>query len=78
MIQKHGDALVMPVSLHTFLVGQPLSIKHMRRAFEHMLKYKDDVWFAYPGEIAAHIASLPPGTVPGDGTWTKTKAANGK
>ena len=52
----------MPISLHTFLVGQPLSIRHLRRAFQHMLKFKDEVWFACPGEVADHVASLPPGT----------------
>ena len=27
-----------------------------------MLKFKDEVWFACPGEVADHIAALPPGT----------------
>lgn len=55
--------LVMGISLHTFIMGQPYRIPHLRRAFEHIRSHKDvdKVWFARPGEIATHVMELPAG-----------------
>ncbi len=43
-------ARVMPICLHTFLVGQPFRAKHLRRAFEHIARHSG-VWFATGDEI---------------------------
>jgi hypothetical protein len=37
----------------------------LRRAFEHILQYRDRIWLTRPGEICAHIERLPAGIVPG-------------
>jgi len=59
--------LVYSISLHTFLVGQPFRLKHLRAALEHIAARRDDVWLAKPEDVAAHVMSLPPGIVPGSG-----------
>ena len=64
--QSHNDghALVCPISLHPFVVGRPYRIRQLRRAFEHILNYRDKIWLTTPGEICSHIEGLPDGVVP--------------
>ena len=57
--------LVMGIALHAYIVGQPHRFKHLARALSHLVRKADDkVWFTTAGEIAAHAAQLPEGTVP--------------
>ncbi|ETX00346.1 MAG: polysaccharide deacetylase [Candidatus Entotheonella factor] len=63
--QSERQPLVCPISLHPFVVGRPYRIRQLRRAFEHILQYRDRIWLTRPGEICAHIESLTPGVVPG-------------
>ena len=63
--QSERQPLVCPISLHPFVVGRPYRIRQLRRAFEHILEHRDRIWLTRPGEICAHIESLPPGVVPG-------------
>lgn len=57
--------LVMGIALHAYIVGQPHRFKHLARALSHLVRKADDkVWFTTAGEIAAHAAALPAGTVP--------------
>ena len=62
--QRDGHPLVCPISLHPFVVGRPYRIRQLRRALEHILKYKDRIWLTRPGDICQHIETLPKGTVP--------------
>ncbi|MBS0244360.1 MAG: hypothetical protein JSS20_19490 [Proteobacteria bacterium] len=62
---RRGQSLVCPFVLHTFILGQPFRLRQLRRVLLHMLKHRDEVWFTRPGEIAAHVAALPAGVVPG-------------
>ena len=57
--------LVLGVSLHTFIMGQPFRLRYLREALEYMVRHEkaDQVWFTRPGEIADHVRSLPDGTV---------------
>jgi len=59
--------LVMGIALHTFIMGQPFRFKQLRRILEHIAGQAEagGVWFARPGEVAAHVGSLPRGVVPG-------------
>jgi hypothetical protein len=63
---KH-QPLVCGISTHTFAVGQPFRLPHLRRMLEHVVNHPDveRVWFTRPGDIARHIATLEPGIVPG-------------
>jgi hypothetical protein len=57
--------LVMGLALHTFVVGQPFRLRQLRQALEHIVRHPqaERVWFTRPGAIAAHVLSLPAGTV---------------
>jgi peptidoglycan/xylan/chitin deacetylase (PgdA/CDA1 family) len=62
---KH-QPLVCGISTHTFAVGQPFRLPHLRRMLEHVVNHPEveRVWFTRPGDIARHIAALEPGIVP--------------
>ena len=66
--QSRDQPLVYGLALHTFVVGQPFRLSHLRTALKHIVEHPeaDRVWFTRPGAIADHVAALPPGTVPGD------------
>ena len=57
--------LVMSVVLHSFVLGQSYRLRQFRRVVEHILKQRERIWIARPGEICRHIESLPKGIVPG-------------
>jgi allantoinase len=63
--QSERQPLVCPISLHPFVVGRPYRIRQLRRAFQHILSFRDRIWLTRPRDICAHIESLPPGTMPG-------------
>jgi peptidoglycan/xylan/chitin deacetylase (PgdA/CDA1 family) len=50
---------VCSISLHHFIMGQPFRLRHLRRALQHIVERRDDIWLTTPGEIARHYASLP-------------------
>ena len=65
--QSTAMPLVLPISLHPFVVGRPYRMRALRRVFEHIARHRDRIWLTRPGEICRHVESLPAGTVPGDG-----------
>ena len=65
MAQSVHQPLVFPISLHTFVVGQPFRIRQLRRALKYITDRRDKIWLTRPGEICRHIESLDPGIVPG-------------
>jgi allantoinase len=61
--EKHP--LVLGIAMHPYIVGQPHRFKHLKRALNHIVRKADErVWFTTAGDIAAHAAQLPAGTVP--------------
>jgi peptidoglycan/xylan/chitin deacetylase (PgdA/CDA1 family) len=62
---RKGQPLVCPFVLHTFILGQPFRLRQLRRAMQHILAHRDEIWLTQPGRIAEHVATLPAGTVPG-------------
>ena len=58
--QARGQALVMGIALHPYLVGQPYRLRHLRRALEHVAAARDrkEVWFTTPGAICDHVDAL--------------------
>jgi len=44
------NARVMPICLHTFLIGQPFRAKHLNEAFAYIAEH-EHVWFPTAGEI---------------------------
>ena len=65
--ERNGWPLVCAISLHTFLMGQPHRAVQLRRMLEHMAAQGSSVWFATPGQIADHVASLPESIMPKPG-----------
>ena len=63
--QSRKYPLVFSIALHPFIIGQPFRLRAFRRAVEHIMEHRDDLWITTPGEIARYCASLPAGTVPG-------------
>jgi allantoinase len=64
LVQSARRPLVYTAVLHPFVIGQPFRLRALRRALEHILSHREDVWLTTPGRIAGHCAALPPGTVP--------------
>lgn len=77
LAQSAAQPLVCMVSLHTFVVGQPFRVRELRKAFQHIAAHRDEIWLTHPGAIAEHVAALPPGTVPGDGSEDSEDANEG-
>jgi len=59
--------LVLAISLHTFIMGQPHRLKVLREMFRRITKHShfDRVWLTRPGEIADHCIAMKPGIIPG-------------
>ncbi len=65
--QSERHPLVMNVSVHPYVFGQPFRLRMLRRALQHCVNHprRAAVWWTRPGDIADHCCSLPPGVVPG-------------
>ncbi|WP_439575576.1 polysaccharide deacetylase family protein [Phreatobacter sp.] len=63
--QSAAMPLVMGIALHPYIVGQPFRLRQLRRALAHIAARREAVWITSAGAIAAHVAALPEGTVPG-------------
>lgn len=60
--------LVFALSLHGFIVGQPMRLRPLKKALRHCVEHKltkERVWFTRAGEIADYCFKLPKGTIPG-------------
>ena len=57
--------LVMPIVLHSFILGQPYRLRQFRRVIEHIMRHREQIWLTRPGAICDYIESLPAGIVPG-------------
>jgi peptidoglycan/xylan/chitin deacetylase (PgdA/CDA1 family) len=60
--QSRRQSLVFGISLHAFLVGQPYRLRHLRRAFEHLVAHGQDIWLTTSGAIARSFAEHAPAT----------------
>jgi len=62
--------LVFALSLHGFIVGQPMRYRPLRRAIEHCISHPDRgrVWLTRAGDVAQYCFGLPPGIIPGSGS----------
>ena len=58
---KEPHPIVFPLSLHSFIVGQPFRQKHLKRALEHICKRRDEIWITTPNEISQIYRKLPDG-----------------
>jgi hypothetical protein len=51
--------LVFPLSLHSFIVGQPFRQKHLKRALDYICKRRDEIWITTPNEVSRFYRKLP-------------------
>ena len=65
--QSERHPLVMSVSVHTYVFGQPFRLRRLRSALRHCIEHAgaSRVWWTRPREIANFCASLPKGLIPG-------------
>jgi hypothetical protein len=59
--------LVMNISVHPNIFGQPFRLRQLRNALKHCVQSpeRSKIWLARPGEIAEYCIGLPPGVIPG-------------
>ena len=64
--QCTSQPLVMILSLHPFVVGQPFRIGILRNALKHCIGHTkhDRVWWTRPGEVADYCYQMPSGLIP--------------
>jgi peptidoglycan/xylan/chitin deacetylase (PgdA/CDA1 family) len=62
---RDGLPQVMGIALHPYIIGQPHRLRHLRRALAEIARHRDSIWITTAGAIFDHIATLPPGTIPG-------------
>jgi hypothetical protein len=55
--QSERHPLVMNISVHPYVFGQPFRLRRLRSALAHCAK-NQSVWRCRPGEIADHCYSL--------------------
>ena len=56
LLQGRAQPLVMGIALHTYIMGQPYRLKHLRRALQRVTQARDagDIWITTPGAICKH------------------------
>jgi allantoinase len=50
---QRGAPLVMGISLHSMIAGQPFRIRALRRALQHIASHRERCWLTTAGAIAA-------------------------
>jgi hypothetical protein len=67
LAQSERHPLVMNVSVHTYVFGQPFRLRRLRAALKHCLGHAQAarVWWTRPRDIAEFCSRLAPGIVPG-------------
>ncbi len=65
LAQSRKYPLVYTAVLHPFVIGQPFRLRALRRALDHILEHRDEIWLTTPGAVAEHVMALPSGTLPG-------------
>ena len=56
--QSASGSLVMGIALHPYIVGQPFRMKHLRRALQHIVARRDDIWITTAGAIADEFVKM--------------------
>ena len=56
---NNPQPIVFPISLHSFIMGQPFRQKHLRRALHHINNRRDEIWITTPNEISMFYRQLP-------------------
>ncbi len=60
LLQSQAQPLVMGIALHPYIVGQPYRLRHLRRALEHVVAHREQLWITTPGAICGAMDHLIP------------------
>lgn len=60
LAQSVDQPLVFPITIHTFVTGQPFRLRHFRKVLEHLAAHRDQLWITTSGAIARHYAETVP------------------
>jgi hypothetical protein len=65
--QSARHPLVINVSVHPYVFGQPFRLRRLRLALRHCLEHRDAarVWWTRPRDVADFCYEQPAGVVPG-------------
>jgi len=58
-----GQALVMGIALHPYIVGQPHRLRRLRRALAMIAERREQIWLTHAGSIDRYCRGLPEGTI---------------
>jgi allantoinase len=50
--QSTRQPLVMGIALHSYIVGQPFRLRHLRRALGHIAQHRERIWLTTTGQVA--------------------------
>ncbi|MEN9772821.1 MAG: hypothetical protein RJA58_1464 [Pseudomonadota bacterium] len=56
---SRDQPVVFPISLHTFVMGQPYRMAQLRRALDHIMARRNEIWVTRPVDVARYYRSLP-------------------
>jgi peptidoglycan/xylan/chitin deacetylase (PgdA/CDA1 family) len=56
---SRDQPVVFPISLHTFVMGQPYRMAQLRRALDHIMARRNEIWVTRPVDVARYFRSLP-------------------
>jgi len=62
--QSAKRPLVFGISVHPFVIGQPFRLRAFRRAMDHIMARRDELWITTPGEISRYCGTLPESILP--------------
>ncbi len=62
--QSAQQPLVMGIALHPYLVGQPYRLRQLRRALNHVVAHRRDIWLTTAGRIHAYCRDDIPDLIP--------------
>lgn len=63
--QSEKYPLVFTLITHPFIIGHPYRLRALRRALDHIMQHREQLWVTTVGGVNDHIRALPAGTVPG-------------
>jgi hypothetical protein len=60
LAQSDRQPLVLGITIHSFIVGQPFRLRQFRRVLERIASRAESIWFTTAGQIAEYYAGIVP------------------
>ncbi|NLC22319.1 MAG: polysaccharide deacetylase family protein, partial [Halomonadaceae bacterium] len=65
LLQSRHRPLVFTLITHPFVIGHPYRLRALRRALNHIMQHRDEIWITTVGGVNDYIRSLPRDILPG-------------